>query len=251
MHHILFISDLHLNAAYPEKTTAFLQFLSQRATQAEALYILGDFFDLWLGDDDHSEFSETIMSALFDFSKNNIPIYLMHGNHDFLIGKKFLQASRINFIKDPTIIKIYSTPILLTHGDCLCTQDTRHQQFRKIYTNSLIRKLALTLPIRIRRLIANKINDKSPTKTDDTLKIIFDVTEEAVLAIMRYYNIQLLIHGHTHRPAIHSINVNGKTGKRIVLGAWDHEGYYLIYDENKKFELQSFPIKNFAISLAK
>lgn len=235
--HTLFISDLHLSEEEPLTTKIFLNFLENQAKAADALYILGDFFEVWIGDDDRSEYNNHITKALRRYTASGIPTYLMHGNRDFLIGKRFAKATGVRLLKEPTIIELYQTPILLLHGDSLCTLDIKHQKSRKTMHNRFYQRMVLMLPLRIRRHYADQIRSKSRHRKKNIANNIMDVTPNEVTRVMSEAQVQTLIHGHTHRPAIHSIEINQQAAKRIVLGAWHHQGSYLRYDKDGRCEL--------------
>jgi UDP-2,3-diacylglucosamine hydrolase len=223
MNHTIFISDLHLHESATKKTTAFLKFLATTAAQAEALYILGDLFEVWIGDDDNSPFTKKIKAAL---KATAIPIYLMHGNRDFLIGEKFAQETGCQLIEDPTKINLYGIPTLLTHGDLLCSKDTSYIKYRKLAHNPKCHKLFLLLPFKLRKYIANYLRNKSIKA--QTLKSTAekDAVTTTVIKLMRGYQVTQLIHGHTHRPAITDI----ETGKLISLPSWNDAPTYIYAD---------------------
>jgi len=240
INHTLFISDLHLDQSQPQITQTFLNFLKTRASQADALYILGDFFEYWLGDNDRNEFNEQIITELKKFTDSGVPTYFMYGNRDFLIGKRFAKRTGVQFIKDPTTIDLYGKPVLLTHGDCLCTLDIKHQAFRKKYNNKLYRKLLLFLmPLYVRRWAAKHLRKKSIARNKNRTLEIMDVTPEEVERMVIKHNTQTLIHGHTHRPNIHNLEINNKTAQRIVLGSWHDMGSVLQFNQDGHFNLIS------------
>ena len=238
--HTLFISDLHLKKEVPNITRLFLQFMEQQAPKADALYILGDLFEAWIGDDDKTDFNQYIISILYSLIKNGTPIYFMCGNRDFLIGEKFAKNTGVILIRDPTVIFLYDKPALLVHGDSLCTLDHEHQAFRRKITKRWMQKLMLLIPVSLRRKLAKRLREKSRNHNRYLPHEITDVTLEEVLRIMRQMNVALLIHGHTHRPAIHDFLINKKPAKRIVLGAWHENGSAFRYFYNGECELFSF-----------
>lgn len=235
----LFISDLHLEASAPERTASFFRFLDEKACFADALYILGDFFDLWIGDDEHQAFHIEIISKLKEYS-TMMPIYFMQGNHDFLVGQQFIQQSGITFIKDPWVIDLYGNNIILAHGDGLMTDDIRHMRFRRLYQNKLIRKLFLFLPLALRKSIANfaKKNSRSHLKKNKSLSL--DINPNAVNDLLKQNSAQYLIHGHMHKPQVYSIKINHNNAKRVVLDSWHRFGNYLLWKENGEKSLQWF-----------
>lgn len=240
MSQTIFISDLHLEINEPDITQKFLNFLQHQAIQADALYILGDFFEVWIGDDDRNEFNEKIKTVLKNFTAKGTPTYFMRGNRDFLIGKKFCEDTGCQLLKDPTLINLYGVPTLLVHGDSLCTQDTRHQKFRKIVNNAFIQNLFFILPLSWRRKIARNIREQSKKHSQKLAQEITDVTPTTLENLMKAHKARLLIHGHTHRPGMHTFNLNGQAAKRIVLGAWHDSGnIILICQPDKEPELTS------------
>lgn len=219
----LFIADLHLEQERSDITQAFLHFLSHEAERAQALYILGDFFEVWIGDDDRNDFYTEIITALRRATDAGLAIYFMPGNRDFLIGKKFAASSGVQLIKDPTVIKLGEEKILLMHGDSLCTLDRGHQFFRYLSQSYLIKNLFLMIPLILRKYIARLLRRKSSQRTKNLDSETMDVTAEAVTRVMKKYNVRKLIHGHTHQPATHHLLVNEKPAQRVVLASW-HDG---------------------------
>lgn len=242
MHHTLFISDLHLEPKRPDITNTFLHFLTQQAQQADALYILGDFFEVWIGDDEKSAFHQTIINALKQLTANGLPVYFMRGNRDFLIGEAFIQATGCRFLPDPTLIDLYGEKILLTHGDALCTSDYKHQRFRKYAQNPKYNRFFLCLPLFIRRTIAKWIRGASQKHTAKTSYTVMDVSQTAVEKQMCEKNVALLIHGHTHRPTIHEFLLDKKLARRVVLHDWHNRGGVLIYKESGEISLVEWPL---------
>ena len=225
----LFISDLHLSENHPLTAELLFQFLNKEARTAEALYILGDFFEMWVGDDDKSAFHEKIKTALRAVTQAGMPIYFMHGNLDFLIGKHFAKETGMTLLKEPTIINLYGERILLLHGDSLCTLDVKHQKSRKIMHNRFYQKMVLWfVPLSIRRHYGNRFRSGSIERKSYLPDNIMDVSQEAVEEAMEAAGVKTLIHGHTHRPAIHETKLN----RRIVLGAWHESGVYCRADSN-------------------
>lgn len=225
-----FISDLHLSATKPHLSALFLKFLRQDAKNADALYILGDLFEVWLGDDNPDPHNMDIINALAEFSENGIPLYFMHGNRDFLIGDRFTVESHCELLQDPVVVELYNTPVLLTHGDLLCTLDQKYQRFRKFVRHPLIKKLFFSFPLSWRKKISNFLRKKSTRR--EFLKERdrkWDVTSEAVYQMLREHKSLTLIHGHTHKPGIHHFILDNQPAKRIVLGDWGETGSVLIY----------------------
>jgi UDP-2,3-diacylglucosamine hydrolase len=240
MHHTLFISDLHLDASRPDITQAFFTFLAQEAPQADALYILGDLFESWIGDDNATVFNQSIVSALKQLTSKGIPVFLMHGNRDFLLGSIFCQASGCQLIADPTTINLYGKTVLLTHGDMLCTLDHKHQQFRSFIQNPKNLYYLLKLPLWARNCIAKFLRSRSKHRTRLTEVTIMDVTPEAVEKLMEKEQVSLLIHGHTHRPAIHDLTIHNQPAHRIVLGDWYRQANGLRYEASGDYTLVRF-----------
>lgn len=228
---ILLISDLHLEEKRPDITRAFLLFLATRARQAEALYILGDFFEVWIGDDGMTPFQHEIACALRELSDAGTRIYLMHGNRDFLIGKAFCREAGCTLLSDPHKVQMGDESVLLMHGDSLCTLDVGYMKLRRWLRNPLSLLILRNLPLSTRQKLARKLRNESRTQTRMKASEIVDVTPEEVVKVMTEYGVRTLIHGHTHRPAVHELEVNGQPARRIVLGDWDHQGWALQVDE--------------------
>ena len=228
---ILLISDLHLEEQRPDITRAFLHFLQTRARKAEALYLLGDFFEVWVGDDGMSPFQHDIARALRELSDAGTRIFLMHGNRDFLIGPAFCREAGCTLLKDPSIVRLNGEPVLLMHGDSLCTLDVGYMKLRRLLRNPLSLFILRHLPLTTRRKLARKLRSESRAQTRMKAREIIDVTPDEVPRIMAEHGVRTLIHGHTHRPAEHALEVNGQSARRIVLGDWDSQGWALQIDE--------------------
>lgn len=228
---ILLISDLHLEQERPDITRAFLHFLQTRAVHAEALYILGDFFEVWIGDDAISPFQRSISAALRELSETGTQIFLMHGNRDFLIGKAFCREAGCSLLNDPTLLELPSGPVLLMHGDSLCTRDEAYMRMRRILRNPLTLWVLRHLPLSTRHKLARKLRNESRSQTRMKAADIVDVTPDEVVSTMRRHGVRTLIHGHTHRPATHKLEIDGQTATRIVLGDWDRQGWALQIDD--------------------
>ncbi|MDF1797452.1 MAG: UDP-2,3-diacylglucosamine diphosphatase [Coxiellaceae bacterium] len=232
MAYTLFLSDTHLQPSTPQANKAVLQLL-QQSSDADAVYILGDFFEFWVGDDDNSAFNQQIIAALWQLNEQNVAVYIMRGNRDFLLGKQFAKQCGATLIEDPTLIDCYEQKVLLLHGDSLCTLDTKHQAFRRKTHNPLYIKLFGWLPLWLRRRIAKRVRyisyQRGMTLPDD----IMDVTDDEVVNQIRHYKADLMIHGHTHRPAIHQHPIDGKDIPRVVLGSWHHNGCVLKLSANQ------------------
>ena len=223
----IFISDLHLSTKTAKTSHIFLTFLQQQAVNAEKLYILGDFFELWIGDDNVTTFSKTIQNALQQAAQHT-SIFFMHGNRDFLIGQDFAKQANITLLPDPCIIDLYSEKVLLMHGDLLCTDDTTYQQARKKFHHSAYQKMLLNKPLWQRKLYAKYLQYKSYWHKRHASIDIMDVNQEAVNQAFEKYAVNTLIHGHTHRPGIQINYRNKKPHQRIVLSDWHHHGNALV-----------------------
>ena len=226
----LFISDLHLDPQRPAVTRLFLDFLEQRAVNAEALYILGDLFEVWVGDDDKTELNQQVTGALQALSQRGIPVYLLHGNRDFLLAKGFASASGTRLLPETMVIDLYGTPTLIMHGDVLCTDDINYQRFRAWVRSPFWQNVLLRLPLALRRRLARKIRNYSQKVVREKADFITDVNPKAVANAMRSYQVRRLIHGHTHRPDIHKWLLDGESVQRIVLGDWYQQGSVLCCD---------------------
>lgn len=238
---VLFIADLHLEAQRPDIVRAFLHFLDTRAAGAEALYILGDFFEVWIGDDGMDDFQRSIASALRRLSDKGTRIYLMHGNRDFLLGKGFCREAGCTLLREGSVVELYGEPVLLLHGDSLCTRDVSYQRLRKRLRNPLSLWLLRNLPLATRHKLARKLRDASRMRTREKAADIIDVTPEVVPQVMAERRVRTLIHGHTHRPAVHRLLVDGHNAQRIVLGDWDRQGWALEVDA-QGYRLAPFPL---------
>jgi UDP-2,3-diacylglucosamine hydrolase len=236
---ILLISDLHLEEERPDITRAFLSLLAGRARTAESIYILGDFFEAWIGDDAMSPFQRSICQALRTLSDSGTKVFLMHGNRDFMIGKAFCKAAGCTLLKDPSVVTFNGEPVLLMHGDSLCTRDEAYMRMRRYLRNPLTLWVLRHLPLSTRHKLARKLRSESRAQTRMKANDIVDVTPDEVLRVMAESGVKTLIHGHTHRPAVHTVQLDGATAQRIVLGDWDREGWLLQIDE-QGFHLESF-----------
>ncbi|WP_278412755.1 UDP-2,3-diacylglucosamine diphosphatase [Stutzerimonas kunmingensis] len=229
---ILLISDLHLEEERPDITRAFLHFLATRARQAEALYILGDFFEVWIGDDAMTPFQRSIADALRALSEGGTRIYLMHGNRDFMLGKGFCRAAGCTLLADPSVVELGGERVLLMHGDSLCTRDEGYMRLRRLLRNPLSLFILRHLPLSTRRKLARKLRNESRAQTRMKASDIIDVTPELIPRVLAEHGVRTLIHGHTHRPATHELEVDGRPARRIVLGDWDQQGWALQVDES-------------------
>lgn len=236
----LFISDLHLDESRPAVTRAFFQFLAEHAATADALYILGDFFEVWIGDDDDDPFNRTIVDAL---AQLNTPLYVMCGNRDFLLGQRFAAETGATLLTDPTVIDLYGQPVLLMHGDSLCTRDTAYMAFRQQARSPAWQQAMLSKPLAERRAIALHLRQQSQNNNNLKAEDIMDVTAEEVILEMSAAGVTTLIHGHTHRPARHQVSLDQQDGERIVLGDW-HANAWWIAASPGAIDLLSQPISD-------
>lgn len=217
---MFFISDLHLNEHEPHTFELFRYFLEVHAPEADALYILGDLFDAWIGDDDLTAFHQTVM-ALIRKTAARIPVYFMAGNRDFLISHAFAKATGITLLQEPLCINLGGTNTLLLHGDSLCTHDKRYQRFRRWTHYPLVQALFLKLPLPFRRWIAKRLRNSSQRYTLQAPRLLMDVNKDTVLDVLQAHQAHRLIHGHTHKPTTHKHFLpDGSSAERIVLGDW-------------------------------
>ncbi len=216
----LFISDLHLDSSRPHIVDQFLAFVREEASGAEALYILGDFFEAWIGDDAAGELETSVAAALAALHERGVPAFFMHGNRDFLIGDAWARRARLTLLPDPSVIEIAGERTLLMHGDTLCTDDAAYQAFRTRTREAPWQRAFLTQPLAAREAFAAQARAESQRHTRSVGDAITDVNTEAVHAAMRAHGVRRLIHGHTHRPAHHHFQLDGATAERIVLGDW-------------------------------
>ncbi|MFB6421882.1 MAG: UDP-2,3-diacylglucosamine diphosphatase [Candidatus Malihini olakiniferum] len=216
----LFISDLHLNIHEPTITAIFLRFLHRDAHQADALYILGDLFDVWIGDDDSQSMHATVAEALHQLQQSGVPCYFIHGNRDFLLGKRFAKQAGITLLPTEKVIELYGRQILIMHGDILCIGDESYQKYRRLVHNQVIKWIFLHLPLSFRLKIAARIRDVSQQAKQKKSQHIMDVNQQVVQVYFQKYGVNTLIHGHTHRPEIHAVITKNGEVQRAVLGTW-------------------------------
>ena len=230
MPYTLFISDLHLCPTRPAINRIFFEFLRGPAARAEALYILGDLFEYWAGDDDDDPFNASVLAALRKLADRGVALYLMHGNRDFLIGDRFTAACRAKLLPDPTLVNLYDTPTLMMHGDTLCTDDLKYQQFRVKVRDPQWQKNFLAQPLAARKQVIAGLRAESTAEKKLKTEAIMDVAPAAVEATLREHGYPRLIHGHTHRPALHQHVIDGHQCERWVLADWYTSGSYLQCD---------------------
>jgi UDP-2,3-diacylglucosamine hydrolase len=238
----LFISDLHLDAGRPLITQLFLDFLETRASGSDALYILGDLFEAWIGDDDQSDMNQSVCRGLRQCVASGTPVFIMRGNRDFLLGEQFAEQSNCTLLQDPSRIDLYGTPTLLMHGDLLCTDDTEYLAFREMVRDPQWQADFLEKPLEERHNIAAGMRTISLEKTSSKAESIMDVNQETVIHTMTGNSVPSLIHGHTHRPGVHDLLIAGKPAQRIVLGDWYEQGSVLECSPDG-CELQGIAIK--------
>ena len=238
----LFISDLHLDAGRPLITQLFLDFLETRASGSDALYILGDLFEAWIGDDDQSDMNQSVCQGLRQCTASGTPVFIMHGNRDFLLSERFAEQSNTTLLQDPTLIDLYGTPTLLMHGDLLCTDDTEYLSFREMVHDRQWQTGFLVKSLEQRRKIAADMRALSKEKTSDKAESIMDVNQEAVIQTMTKNQVPRLIHGHTHRPDVHELLIANEHVQRFVLGDWYEQGSVLECRPDG-CELQSIAVK--------
>ena len=238
----LFISDLHLCGARPAITGLFLDFLHRRARASDALYILGDLFEFWIGDEavEQEEF-RSIIRGLRELTSSGTPVFVMHGNRDLLMAHDFERATGVRLLNDPTRIDLYGTPTLLMHGDSLCTDDTEYMIFRAKVRSPAFQKEFLGKSVAERDQIIRGYREISKSSTAAKKPEIMDVNQQAVESVMREHRVQRLIHGHTHRPKEQLFNLDGRPARRMVLGDWYEQGSVLRVDA-QGWQLESLPL---------
>jgi len=234
---VLFISDLHLSPERPAVTRAFLVFLQTRAIKAEALYVLGDLFEAWIGDDDPTDLALQVQKAFAELASTGVALYVQHGNRDFLLGNRFAANTGAVIIGDETVIEHCGHRALVMHGDSLCTDDIDYQRFRRKSRNPIYKWCLRALPLKRRQKLAADWRAKSMAANSNKASSIMDVNGEAVDRVMSKHGVNTLIHGHTHRPDQHYV----ANGERIVLGDWDSMGWALEMN-SAGYKLQSFPL---------
>lgn len=230
----LFISDLHLNPNDPALIQLAVNFLKTNATHCEKLYILGDLFNVWIGDDFIPEEFKPVIEQLQQLHRLGIKTYLMVGNRDFMMGKDFAKQAKCEQLKDHCVIDLYGTKTLLLHGDTLCTDDVAYQRYRLWSRNKILQWCFRHMPLSYRQGLADKIKQKSRQQKQTKSAEIMDVNADEVKRIMTKFGVTQLIHGHTHRPAVHSVDLSGQAATRIVLGDWGTEVSYLQCNDDQQ-----------------
>ena len=228
----LFISDLHLESERPEIGEQFLAFMAGPAREADALYILGDLFEVWVGDDDPSPYYAEMKVALRELADSGVPVFFMHGNRDFMIAERFAEETGVTLLDDPCPVELYGEKILLSHGDALCTDDIEYQQARTMTRNPDWKAMMMAKPLDERIAYARAMREKSLARGETMHENIGDVSQEAVEATIREHGVDILLHGHTHRPAVHPFHVDERPVHRIVLGDWYEQGSMVEWDED-------------------
>jgi UDP-2,3-diacylglucosamine hydrolase len=228
----LFVSDLHLDAQSSAANDRFLTFLRQQASQARVLYILGDLFEAWIGDDDPDPIKALICAGLRHLTDGGVPCFVMHGNRDFLLGAQFAARTGCHLLPDPVLATFDEEPVLLTHGDALCVDDHPYQELRTTVRQAAWQRRFLNLPLPTRELLAGQARRGSQAHTSRTIPYVMDVNEATVSALWRS-GVSRIIHGHTHRPGIHPAACDGRAVERIVLGAWYEQGSYLLRESGR------------------
>ncbi|MBE2291921.1 MAG: UDP-2,3-diacylglucosamine diphosphatase [Xanthomonadaceae bacterium] len=242
----LFVSDLHLDPARPEITALFLHLLRGEAARADALYILGDLFEAWVGDDDPSEAGAEVSAALRALADAGVPAYFIHGNRDFLVGQDYADRAGLRILPDPAVVSLYGEPVLLMHGDLLCTDDTAYQAFRAQTRDPVWQATFLAQPLAARLAFAAQAREASMARQREMIdgdranfENVTDVNPAAVAATLARFGVSTLIHGHTHRPAMHALRADGRDCRRIVLGDWYEQGSLLRVSPGRHYDLQA------------
>jgi UDP-2,3-diacylglucosamine hydrolase len=233
----LFVSDLHLDAAASGTVELFLDFLRTEAAASDALYILGDLFETWIGDDDVEPVHARVRAGLRELTASGVPCFIQHGNRDFLLDSAFMEQSGCRLLPDPAVLQLGGRGFVLSHGDMLCTEDRGYQRFRRVARNATVQRCWRALPLSIRRRFAALARQRSHAYTQRQPMSLMDVTPAAVAALLRSTDCDVLIHGHTHRPAVHRIEVDGRERTRIVLGDWHGRGNALALLADGAFEV--------------
>lgn len=233
--HVLFISDLHLSPSRPHITRLFLAFLEQRAAQAGALYILGDLFDSWVGDDDPTPPASVISSSLRQIVQNNVTVYLMHGNRDFLLAERFAENTGCQLLPDCHVIQSGQHKILIMHGDLLCTDDSGYQQFRSVSRTAEWQQSMLSKPLWLRLAVARWYRFRSFLHKRKQSNEIMDVNDDTVRQYADEYQVSTIIHGHTHRPGLSQLNNQKGMVNRYVLGDWGRAATILVQQSEELY----------------
>jgi UDP-2,3-diacylglucosamine hydrolase len=236
----LFISDLHLDPARPDITSQCLDFLDAEARHARSLYILGDLFEAWIGDDDPEPEKQRVAERLAEVSSGGTQLFFMHGNRDFLVGPDFARQTGCLLLEDPTVVELFGQRVLLMHGDTLCTDDVEYQAFRAMVRDPAWQAAFLSRSLEERAALALSAREQSQAASAGKPSEIMDVNANTVADVMRRHQVSLLLHGHTHRPAVHHFELDGRQATRIVLGDWHEQGSALRWDASG-YELLTLP----------
>ncbi len=237
---VLFISDLHLEGARPEIGAQFTSFIDAEAGDADALYILGDLFESWVGDDDPDPHYLYMKGAIRSLVDGGVPVFFMHGNRDFMIGRRFADETGVTLLEDPTTIELHGHRVLLSHGDALCTDDVEYQKARTMTRDPAWQAAMLAKPLQERLAFAARAREASRAHGASVSEDIMDVNAAAVAQAFRDSGVDVMVHGHTHRPAVHALEVDGRPVTRIVLGDWYEQGSVLRWDADGP-RLESLP----------
>ncbi|KTC93278.1 UDP-2,3-diacylglucosamine diphosphatase [Legionella cincinnatiensis] len=229
---VVFISDLHLHPENQEIQERFNQFLKWAKVSVKSIYILGDFFHAWAGDDSIDEWSRSIALQLYSLKNHGIDIFYMHGNRDFLLGRDFAQLAGWTILSEPTVIQLDQEKILLVHGDRYCAKDLAHQRFRRLTRNKVFSYFFLKLPLKLRQRLVSQVRYRSQMNQNRSMEEM-DVVSEVIIKHMRHYKVTQLIHGHTHKPGITIYENNVEKLRRYVLSDWDDKPQLLCYDNTK------------------
>ncbi|MFK8030808.1 MAG: UDP-2,3-diacylglucosamine diphosphatase [Gammaproteobacteria bacterium] len=236
--HTVFLSDVHLDVSRPEVTTQLTDFLNNLSDTVERLYIVGDLFEAWIGDDAPGPVGEQLIEILRTLSERNIEGYFTHGNRDFLIGQTFAQQTGFSLLPDETVIDCYGTPVLLLHGDTLCTDDTDYQTLRATLRNPDFQANLMAMSVPQRLELAQQLRAASASEMSNKTEDIMDANQNTVIEALQRNNVSVMLHGHTHRPNVHTFSIDDTPCQRIVLGDWFEQGS-VVYWSADGFELQS------------
>lgn len=228
--HALVVSDLHIDATHAAIGRQFVAFLDGEARAADALYILGDLFETWIGDDDRDPHRQEVIAALKRLSASGVELYVMAGNRDFLYGRDFETATGATVLTDPTLVTRYGRTVLVTHGDALCTDDAPYQRLRAMVRDPEWQRVFLRLPRATREALAEAARTGSKQHTAQQSQMLMDVNPDAVTAVFRAADVDTILHGHTHRPGLHDLRIDGRPRRRIVTGDWTHDGSVVVWD---------------------
>ncbi len=228
----LFISDLHLTESKPEITDCFFRFLRQDAIHADALYILGDLFEFWVGDDDNSPFNLSVKQALKTLTSSGVPCFFIQGNRDFLVGERFARETGVILLDEESVITLYGKKVLILHGDTLCTDDVKYQEYRAKVHQKWLQIVYNLLPLWLKKKVVSKVQGNIGEDKKMKSLTIMDVNQTTVEQRLKASNVALMVHGHTHRPDIHHFTANNQACTRIVLGDWYEQGSVLKFTES-------------------